>query len=128
MLLTSYPLIVLNMINQIILDQLEKTQIAKHDGYDEIKHQFVFKKNCSIKLEVNKCYAIKLNKSLLDETINDSLMYNLNRGTFPKYDEMRVDVIKINQRLILVNGTYTSNAGFWSGWLPIDQIEIIEEI
>ena len=121
-------------MNKVIEKQLEKLQLAKHGGYDETKHQFIFKKIAGVKLEVGKCYLVKLNKSLTKESENDSLVYNLNRGTFPKYEDMKVDVLKISQGLIQVNGIYfDAVAGedireFWSGWLPVNQLEVISEI
>lgn len=121
-------------MNKLIEKQLNKLQLATHSGYDEIKHQFVFKKITSVKLEVGKCYLIKLNKTLTKESINDSLVYNLNRGTYPKYEDMKVDVLKINKGLVQVNGIYFDAVSgedikeFWSGWLPVNQLEIISEI
>lgn len=120
-------------MNKIIEKQLNNLQIATHNGYDEDKHQFIFKKITGIKLNINSCYLIKLNKTLLEESLNDSLMYNLNRGTFPTHEYMLVDVLKLNQGLVQINGVYYDTLKnetikeFWSGWLPINQIEVIRE-
>lgn len=122
------------MINKLILDQLDKLNIAQPSEYDEMRHQYTFKRIESIKLEEDKQYIVKLDKSLLDDTQSDVLMYNLNKGNFPKKQCMMINIMKKSGALVLVNGIYydestnTSLKECWSGWLQINAISVIREV
>lgn len=121
-------------MNKVIKKQLDNLYIAKSDGYDPVKHQFVFKKMSSVKLEENKFYLIKLHKSLISLEGCDVLVYNLNKGTCPTREYMKVNVLNNQHGLVQVNGFYYDAETkqdikeFWSGWLPVDKLEVKEEL
>ena len=113
------------MINKLIEKQLNNLKVARYSCYDEVKHQFVFNKVKAVKLEEDKFYLVKLDVSLLTD---DALMYTLNKGNLPKYNSMKINVLKIVGNRAFVSGVYSSVSGVWTGWLLLDKIEVLEEI
>ena len=122
------------MINQIIKDQLEKVEVAKVGAYDPIKKMYVIPKHTEATFEVNHCYLIRLDKTLLNPNSNDILVDNWNQGSYPKHEYMKVSVVQKLSTNIKVDGLYYDPITkqdineLWSGWLPVDQLSIEMEL
>lgn len=121
-------------MNSIISKQLNQLKVAKIDRQDENNNTFYFKKINNNKIKIDSCYLIKLPKALRDVSICDSFLYNLNKGNLPKHEFMKIDVIAFKSSYAQVNGVYYDNINnknlseVWSGWLPINQIDIVKEL
>jgi hypothetical protein len=122
------------MINKLIVSELAKVKVADISQYDTNTHTYTIPKHVDVKLEQDKYYLIKLNKMLTVLHGNDTLSSNWNNGTYPAYQYMKVDVMKVLGKMIQVNGVYYDNDNkkdmnsMWSGWLPTDQVEIIKQL
>lgn len=122
------------MINKLILKQLDKVEVAKVEEYDELHHTFHIKKHQEQTFEQGKYYIIKLDKHLLNATDNSLLVSNWNNGKFPTYEYVKCVVTKQVAKMIYVYGMYYNIESKqpideeWIGWLPIDQVEILEEV
>lgn len=119
-------------VNKLILKQLEKVKDAKVSPYDEIRHSYYIKKFKEINFEVHHCYLVRINDALLNST--NIIASNYNNGSYPEYNYMKIDVSKRVGNMIYVDGIYYDNESkqdintMWSGWLPITEIELIEEL
>lgn len=108
--------------------------VADLSNYDEATNTYIIPKISSKRPKVDCCYIIRLDKSLLIADPNSVLSSNWNKGTFPKCEYYKVDVVKEVGKLIYVNGIGYDNQtkqdldSYWSGWLPIQQVSIVEEI
>ena len=82
----------------------------------------------------NNCYLIELDDSLIDPNADSIVRVNWNNGDVPKYKYYKVDVNKKMAQMIRVNGIAYDNTlkcdicEMWSGWLPVNQIKILEKI
>lgn len=105
--------------------------MADLSHYDEVKHTYNIPKFNEFKYEVDKCYLIHLDKSLLINDPNSLLISNWNKGSVPPSEYMKVDVSKILGKMIYINGlgynpdTNEDYDDVWSGWLPTSLIEMI---
>jgi len=121
-------------MNKLIKDELKKVNVADISRYDATKKEFNIPKITDIKLEENSYYIIKLDDSLLEPGHMSTLSSNWNRGTLPPSKYLKVDVSKIMGKMIKINGIgYDQDKEqdldvMWSGWLPIEQVEILEKI
>lgn len=122
------------MINKIIQEQLEKTS-APIGEYDEIRHQYVIHKYTEPVFDLNTYYLVELDSTLTNPTGNPVLVSNWNKGTYPKYNYMKIVVNKkFGKDMIQVDAIYYDNVSkkdileMWSGWLPISQIRIISKL
>lgn len=119
------------MINKLILKQLEKVESAKVGEYDVIHHTFHIKKHQELKFEQGTYYVLKLDKHLLNANGNSLLISNWNNGKFPTHEYIKCVVTKQVAKMIYVYGLYyniESKQSFdeeWIGWLPIEQIEVV---
>ena len=109
-------------------------KIAKIDSYDELKHTYVFKKHKAKDFKVDCVYVIKLSASLMNPKNNEILISNWNKGNHPKYNYIKAQVTKKLGNMIFVCGAYydINNKDvineYWNGWLPDEQLEVIEEV
>lgn len=119
-------------VNKLILKQLEKVETAKVSEYDELHHTFHITKYEEKKFEQNLFYIIKLDKNLLNGNDNSLLVSNWNNGKYPTQEYLKVAITKQVANMIYVYGMYYNIESKqqldeeWVGWLPIDQIEIVE--
>ena len=120
------------MINKLITKELEKLEVAKVQEYDEVHHTFHFKKYEEQKYVKGKCYILRLDKHLLNATDNGLLVSNWNSGKFPTKEYVKCVVTNQIGKMIYTCGVYyniVSNQEDdeeWIGWLPVEQVEVIE--
>ena len=121
-------------MNKLIQKQLEKLRIAKIDSYDELKHTYTFKKHKGKDFKIDSVYIIKLSNTLMNPKNNEVLISNWNKGNHPTHQYIKVQVNKKLGNMIFVCGAYydidTKNVinEYWNGWLPDEQLEVIEEV
>ena len=121
-------------VNKLILKQLEEVRVANVSEYDELHHAFHIKKYQEPTFEQNKLYIAKLDEHLLSADGNTLLVSNWNNGKFPTHQYVKFAVHKKIAKMIYVYGVYYDIENKkdledeWVGWLPIEQLEIIEVI
>lgn len=121
-------------MNKIIQAQLKKCEVADLSTYDEATCTYHIPRFRQVKLEVNTCYLIKLDDMVLNRDSSSVLVSNWNKGTVPPCRYMKVDVCKVLGKMIQVNGlgfdydTKEDLNVMWSGWLPLQNISVIERI
>lgn len=121
-------------MNKIIEKQLKKTLIADLSHFDKESNEYFIPQYKQMKMDEDSCYLIQLDDSLLDSTRCQQLAVNFNGGSVPKDEFMKVEVCKTMGRLIYVDGVgydpkaKTDLSSFWSGWLPIDLLTVIEKL
>ena len=121
------------MINKLILNQLEQVKEADIGEYDSLHHTFHIKKHVEKSFEYNTLYLVKLDKHLLNATDNDLLVSNWNNGKYPLHEYLKIAVSKKVGKMIYVYGVYhdidskCDTGEDFEGWLPTEQLEIIEE-
>lgn len=122
------------MINKIIEQQLQKLKVATIKSYDDLKHTYVFGKHEANKFKVGNCYLLRLDTKLLTPYNNDILCSNWNGGRYPMHKFVKVQVTKIVGKMLYTSGVYCDDftrepiGEFWTGWLPDDQVEVLEVI
>jgi len=122
------------MLDKIIKQQLDSLEVAKVSAYNEANHRYLFKRIGS-SIEIGKTYIIQLDKNLTIKEVSNVLANNWNHGLVPTHTLMKVEVKDKMGTMYLVHGDYLNEdyspvggCGFWEGWLPIEQIGILEEV
>jgi len=121
-------------MNKLIKNELTKVSVADVSNYDKNKGQILIPRIRKIRLEENSYYIIKLDKRLLNPEDMSVLYSNWNKSTVPPHHYLKVDVSKILGKMVKVNSIsydYENKQDLntaRSGWLPIEQVEILEKI
>lgn len=119
------------MLNKIIEQQLNKVQNADLSNYNPETNTYFIKKRIDIKLEEDKGYIIYLKDSAFTNT---TIINNWNNGSFPKTRYLKIDIIKKMNNMIKINSieynliTKQNLDKHWSGWLCVDNLDIIEKL
>lgn len=106
--------------------ELARLKVCKIDD-----HHFILNKDATIRVLEGKCYVIQLHDSLFDP--NSILAINWNRGVLPRCRFYQIDVIQVMQSMIKINGLgYNYNPmqieDRFSGWLPLEEIDVLSEL
>lgn len=118
-------------MDKIIQDQLQKVQYADLSNYNEETNTYIIKKRVDIKIDEDNCYLIHIKPSAFH---NIAVNTNWNNGATPLFNYMKVDVSKKMGKMIKVTGlkhnidTGIDDSQFWSGWLSIDDIEVLNQL
>jgi hypothetical protein len=121
-------------MNKLIKNELNKVLVADLSNYDKNKGEFLIPRIRKIRLEEGSYYVIKLDQMLLNPGEMSILSSNWNHGTTPPHKYLKIDVLKILGKMVKVNSIaydYDSKQDLnlsWSGWLPIEQVEVLEKI
>ena len=117
-------------MNPLIEIELKNTKVAKIPSYEPTVEKILIQKGSrdveNIKFEVGKYYQVSLNNRLLDS--NDSFVIfhsQWNKGNFPKENIMNVEILEVMGTAIKIHGVGLNSKTFWDGWLPIDEVKII---
>lgn len=109
------------------LDKLKYANIQKING-----NEYLIRKEDGIRIIENKYYMIHVDKRLMN---NDNIYAtNWNKGKYPKANYYQVCVEKILGNMIRVTGVGSDDTSFknisdnFSGWLPIEMLEVISKI
>jgi len=119
------------MLNKIIEQQLSKVRTADLGTYNTETNTYFIRKKGGIKLEENNGYIIRLKDSAFTNTI---LINNWNHGSSPKTNCLKIDVTrKMDNMIKVISVGYDLTLKqdldkYWSGWLSIDNIEIIQKL
>ena len=120
-------------MNKLIQKQLEKLRVAKIDSYDDLKHTYTFKQHKEKEFKIGSVYIVKLSNSLMIPKNNEILISNWNKGNHPLHQYLKVQVDnKLGSMLFMCGAYYDIDTKsimneYWNGWLPEDELEIIEE-
>lgn len=118
-------------VSKIIEQQLKKTQNVDISNYNPETNTYIIKKRNDIKIEENCMYLIKLKDSAFSNTV---VINNWNNGFFTSSRYLKIDVHTKMTNMIKVVGvgynieTQQDLISRWSGWLCIDNIEILEKL
>lgn len=118
-------------MNKIIEEQLKKVEVADLSDYNSLTGTYFIKKRVDVKIEEDKCYLIRLKPTAFT---NYAVLVNWNKGNNPIYEYMKIDVSKKMGKMIKVVGikydyaNQKDDQGFWSGWLLIDDLEVISKL
>lgn len=118
-------------MNKIIEDQLRKVKEIEIDNLRFEDGKCIIPRKKTIKIEEDCCYKIFLMPTLF---VNTSLGTNWNNGSYPLKKYLKADIIKNMGKMIKIMGVaYDPDTGeninyFWSGWLTLQDIQIIEKI
>lgn len=121
-------------MNDIIKAELNKVVNADLSNYNSDKHTYYIKKLNNIQLIEDHCYLIKLKDKFFNNLKTSIITTNWNNGSTPKYLYYKIDICKIMTKMIKVNGVAFDNDKqvdineVWSGWLSLDDVEILSEI
>ena len=119
------------MVNDLIEKELKRVEKADLTHFNPETNTYFIPKRKDIKIEEDNCYLIRLKDTIFN---NETLKVNWNGGSLPTYKYLKVDVSKIMAKMIKVvgvgfdNETQTDVSYFWSGWLTLDEIEVIKKI
>lgn len=119
------------MDNEIIKRELKKVEKADIRNYNSETNTYFIPKRNDIKIEIDSCYLVHLKDSTFN---NNVLKFNWNNGSMPKYDYLKIDVVKIMAKMIKVvgvgydNSTNTDISYFWNGWLNLEDLEVIKKL
>ncbi len=109
--------------------ELNKLKYANLVKVEE--EHYKINKNDKLHMETDKCYLIRLNDSIYNQ---DSNLINWNNGRLPKGRFYQVEVTQVMGNMIKVSGigfndlNCTSFVENWFGWLPMDEIDVINKI
>ena len=118
-------------MNNLIEKELEKVERADLTNFDPETNTYHIPKRTDIRVLVDKCYLVYLTDSFFADT---TLKVNWNNNSVPSYRYLKIDVSKVMSKMIKVVGIgYDFDkkqdiSYFWSGWLSLDKIKILEEI
>jgi len=121
-------------MNKIIKEQIEKCKVADLSQFDSSTNTYHIKKFNQIRVEVDDCYLIKLDTTLLNKDTSSVLATNWNKGTYPPCIYFKAVVSKVLGKMIYINGLGYNNETkedldiMWNGWLPLQDIELLERI
>lgn len=121
-------------MNKIIKEQLKKCVVANVPSYDDNTTHLQIKKYNEIKLVENSYYLIRLSSSITNPPSNSVLASNWNNGSVPKHSYFKCEISRVMGTMIKINGLaydMTNNKDLnemWSGWLPIEGIEVISKL
>ena len=119
------------MVNDLIEKELKKVEKADLTHFNSETNTYFIPKRKDIKIEEDCCYLVRLKDTIFS---NETLKVNWNNGSLPTYNYLKIDVSKMLPKMIKVvavgfdNETQTDIAYFWSGWLTLDEIEVIKKI
>lgn len=115
-------------MKELIKKQLESVEIADLSNYNAETNTFIIPQKKTIKLKENKAYLIYIRDSFFWD---DIVKKNWNNGSEPLDRYLKIEVISIMSSMVKVmsigydplNKVDTNR--FWSGWLKINDIDII---
>lgn len=120
-------------MQQIIKKQLEKCKVADLSHYNKETNQFIIPKYNQIRVVSGASYLFRLDKSLLSPNPNDVFHINWNKGIVPVSEYLFAEVDKINGKVIYIDGisfdpiNNVATGSAWSGWLPLDRLEVVKK-
>lgn len=121
-------------MNKIIEEQLKKIQAA--NVIQDIKDKNIYKipKYCKPIYTINKCYIVKLDKNIINNTTS-ILATNWNNGVAPKAEYYKIYINNTIGKMLKVDGLeydYVNKCDktqIFSGWLDsndLTQLEILD--
>ena len=124
-------------MNKFIKEQLNKCTYANIPYFDDSTTVIKIPKTkpgSANVLRIGRCYLIEISDYVFSSSEMSTLSSNWNNGTFPPCKFMNVEVVNIVGRMYKVNGTGfdpSTNSvimSTWEGWLPMQSINVIEEV
>lgn len=121
-------------MNKIVKEQLKKCETARLPNFDDNTTHLLIKKYEPISVVANCYYLIEISAGVLNPTANSLLASNWNNGSIPKYNHYKCEINRVVGTMIKVTGlafdinTNSDINEMWSGWLPLDGINIIKKL
>lgn len=120
------------MYTKLVQQQLEKVKEADLSNYDSLKQAFIIKKKENIKFLENQCYIIQVERTIINN--NKTLLANWNKNLLLTADYYIIDIHQVLGNMLKVSGivynieTKQTIGIVWEGWLPVENIKVIERI
>lgn len=113
--------------------QLEKCKFANLKNFDKELNAFIIPKYTKPFYQTNKVYLVQIPKYLVNNSTS-VIACNWNNSTSPSTEYLKIFINKFNGKMIYVDSigvdieTKSDLNNYWSGWIPLDEIELIEEL
>lgn len=120
-------------MNNSIITELLKVKEIKINFNQQDTEIFIPKKS-GIKLNVDKAYILMLSDTMLHPENNSTLVSNWNCGSIPTERYYKAEVNKVVNDMIKITGigydydNHVDRNSTWVGWVPLSEMEIMEEI
>lgn len=122
-------------MNEKIKKQLARCVEAEIPAFDDDTREITVRKKKTIKLEEDFIYIIEIGHTTRFPPITSTLAENWNSGSIPSHKYYKCDVNKIiaGQMIKVTGVAYDLDNkkdldDVWSGWLPLNDIKVIERI
>lgn len=124
-------------MNQFILDQLNKVQVANMPPLDLSTTEITIlksKSNSEVVMNINKCYIIEVADYIINPPDNFDLHINWNNNKKPTSKCMKCVVTQILGKMVKIDSVgydWDNNIDkndIWTGWIPRKSITKIKEI
>lgn len=121
-------------MNKIIEDQLKSCKTASIPEFNDKTLKLVIKKYEEVSIKEGKYYIISLHSTLLNPNANSMLSSNWNGGSVPNHTHYKCEVTKVLGKMIKITGLaydFTNKVDLdmmWTGWLPVEQLEILQQL
>ena len=120
-------------MNELIKKQLEQCVWVDLSNYDEKINTYHIPKYAKVKYEVNRMYLVKISREFVNNT-NSVTACNWNNSTAPKFEYLKIYISKFNGKMAYVDSlavnpiTKQDLTEMWSGWIPVNNLTLIQEL
>lgn len=121
------------MLNPLVKEELKKCTVVDTSKINDSTLTYQLNQIKAIKLEEDCAYIIELDDMLLNDN-NSVLAVNWNNGSVPNSKYYKIDVSRKVGNMIKIVGigfnpeTNTDLDIEWTGWLPINNIRVIQKL
>ena len=118
-------------MNKFIKQQLQNIKVAEIPDYKDSDGVILFKKidsKSSQGLLQGGSYHVRLANYIIHPYEGFTLHANWNNDIIPTDNEMKVEVLQVMGKMVKIRGIGVHDSKFWTGWIPIKSLDIIEVI
>lgn len=114
-------------------EQLKKCSYVNLNNYNSDTNTYLIPRYTKARFENNKAYLIKVSP-LVYNNPNSVYCANWNKGTYPKYEYLKIFISKQLGKMIYVDALAYDNINkqdlsyMWSGWLPTEELEQLAKL
>ena len=116
-------------MNQLILKELNNCNVAilpdSFENCDQLTIPKGVRDVSKMHFEIGKYYKIHMQDYIVHPYEDFTLHSQWNNNVIPKDADMNIQVLEIMGKLMKVNGMCVPSFTPWSGWLPINSVDIV---